>query len=58
MLTVANLRILETWLTEHAGPDELTDADYDATGPLAPLSTPATAAPADGPGRHPPPRPS
>ncbi|UIX33402.1 hypothetical protein [Streptomyces sp. GQFP] len=46
MLTVANLRILETWLT---------DADYDATGPLPPLSTPANTPPTEGPWRHPPP---
>ncbi|WP_371598284.1 hypothetical protein [Streptomyces sp. NBC_00564] len=55
MLTVANLRILETWLTERSGPDELTDTDFDTTGPLPPLSTPATTPPAEGPGRHPPP---
>ncbi|MFI7341835.1 hypothetical protein ACIBUY_28325 [Streptomyces sp. NPDC050085] len=39
MLTVANLIVLETWLCERAGPDELTDADFDASGPLLPLVT-------------------
>ncbi|MFF1421150.1 hypothetical protein [Streptomyces sp. NPDC058280] len=33
------------WLTERAGPDELTDTDFDATGPLPP-------APAQHPGRR------
>lgn len=56
MLTVANLRILETWLTERDGPDELTAADFDTTGPLPPLSTPAITPPPQGSGRHPPPR--
>ncbi|WP_405898269.1 hypothetical protein OG242_12690 [Streptomyces sp. NBC_00727] len=56
MLTVANLRILETWLTERDGPDELTDADFDTTGPLPPLSTPAITLPRTSRGRHPPPR--
>ncbi|MFJ4899783.1 hypothetical protein [Streptomyces sp. NPDC088727] len=56
MLTVANLRILETWLTERDGPDELTAADFDTTGPLPPLSTPAITLPRTSRGRHPPPR--
>lgn len=55
MLTVANLTILETWLTEHTGPDELTDADFNATGPLPPLGTPRIALPKADNGRHPPP---
>uniref|UniRef100_A0AAU2VTR7 Transposase n=1 Tax=Streptomyces sp. NBC_00008 TaxID=2903610 RepID=A0AAU2VTR7_9ACTN len=56
MLTVANLTVLETWLTERAGPDELTDADFDATGPLPSLDTPRIALPEADNGRHPPPR--
>ncbi|MFD3488559.1 hypothetical protein [Streptomyces sp. NPDC058665] len=36
MFTVANLTVLETWLTERDGPGELTDADFEATGPLPP----------------------
>lgn len=40
MLTVANLTVLETWLTERDGPDELTTADFDASGPLPPLTDP------------------
>ncbi|MFF0013143.1 hypothetical protein [Streptomyces sp. NPDC005374] len=56
MLTVANLRILETWLLERAGPDELTDVDFNAAGLLPPLTTPAIAPPAaTANGRHPPP---
>ncbi|WP_207221450.1 hypothetical protein [Streptomyces albidoflavus] len=34
MLTIANLTVLETRLTERDGPDELTTADLDAGGPL------------------------
>ncbi|WP_240662151.1 hypothetical protein [Streptomyces sp. WAC 06738] len=41
MLTVANLTVLETWLLERDGPDELTTADFDASGPLPPC-TPTT----------------
>ncbi|MEV6500011.1 hypothetical protein [Streptomyces prunicolor] len=55
MLTVANLTVLEAWLTERAGPDHLTEADYDATGPLPPLTTQVIASPATANGRHPPP---
>jgi hypothetical protein len=40
MLTVANLTVLENWLTERDGPDELTTADFDATGPLPPPADP------------------
>ncbi|WP_234380413.1 hypothetical protein [Streptomyces sp. CMB-StM0423] len=36
MLTIANLTVLETWLLERDGPDELTTADFDASGPLPP----------------------
>ncbi|WP_432034828.1 hypothetical protein [Streptomyces cucumeris] len=36
MLTIANLTVLETWLTERDAPDELTDADFNASGPLPP----------------------
>ncbi|WP_405771996.1 hypothetical protein [Streptomyces sp. NBC_01538] len=43
MLTVANLTVLETWLTERAGPDELTNADFEAAGPLP--RTPARPSP-------------
>ncbi|MFJ2440682.1 hypothetical protein ACIOWG_09510 [Streptomyces sp. NPDC087658] len=56
MLTVANLTVLETWLTERAGPDELTDTDFQAAGPLPPNTVPAIALPPDLSGRHPPPR--
>jgi hypothetical protein len=56
MLTVANLTVLETWLTERAGPDELTDNDFKAAGPLPPNTAPAIAPSADLTGRHPPPR--
>ncbi|WP_405677622.1 hypothetical protein OG292_24480 [Streptomyces sp. NBC_01511] len=56
MLTVANQRILENWLTERAGPDELTANDFDATGPLHPLSPPAFVLPKASAGRHPAPR--
>ena len=55
MLTVANLTVIETWLTERTGPDELTNADFDATGPLPPLSTPTIAQPKADNGRYPPP---
>ncbi|MGA4841381.1 hypothetical protein [Streptomyces sp. G45] len=41
MLTVANLMVLETWLTERDGPDELADADFAASGPLPPLVDPS-----------------
>ncbi|MFD5783431.1 hypothetical protein [Streptomyces sp. NPDC126933] len=41
------------WLTERAGPDELTDTDFDATGPLPPLSNPAVVLPKVSTGRHP-----
>ncbi|WP_234382850.1 hypothetical protein [Streptomyces dysideae] len=55
MLTVANLTVLETWLTERDSPDELTDADFDASGPLPPHTIPAVTR--DAPtGRPPPPR--
>lgn len=56
MLTVANLTVLETWLTERDGPDELTDADFEATGPLPPYTSPAITPPTTLSGRHPPPR--
>ncbi|WP_326611834.1 hypothetical protein OG949_22480 [Streptomyces scopuliridis] len=68
----AGVFVLETWLTERAGPDELTDADADADFeaadplllalllalPLAlpPNTVPAIAPSADLTGRHPPPR--
>ncbi|WP_327236166.1 hypothetical protein OG349_21635 [Streptomyces sp. NBC_01317] len=50
------MRILENWLTEVVGPDELTANHFDATDPLPPLSTPAVVLPKAGTGRHPPPR--
>lgn len=55
MLMVANPTVLETWLTERDGPDELTDADFDASGPLPPHTVPdmTRGIPA---GRPPPPR--
>jgi hypothetical protein len=56
MLTVANLTVLETWLTERAGPDQLTDADFEAASPLPTNTVPAIAPSADLTGRHPPPR--
>ncbi|MDQ1010230.1 hypothetical protein QFZ82_004715 [Streptomyces sp. V4I23] len=40
MLTVANVAVLETWLAERDGPDELTSADFDASGPLPPPADP------------------
>ncbi|QDY77230.1 hypothetical protein [Streptomyces qinzhouensis] len=55
MLTIANLTVLETWLTERDGPDELTDTDFDASGPLPPHTTPAVTRGAPT-GRPPPPR--
>ncbi|MEU0524511.1 hypothetical protein [Streptomyces niveus] len=55
MLTIANLTVLETWLIERDGPDELTDADFDSTGPLPPHSAPPVTRNAPT-GRPPPPR--
>ncbi|MFI6700027.1 hypothetical protein ACIBJC_13815 [Streptomyces sp. NPDC050509] len=58
----AGVFVLETWLTERAGPDELTDAeaDFEAADPLPlalpPNTVPAIAPSADLTGRHPPPR--
>lgn len=54
MLTVANLTVLETWLTERDGPDELTDADFDASGPLPPHTAPTVTC--DAPTGRPPPQ--
>ncbi|MEV6500019.1 hypothetical protein [Streptomyces prunicolor] len=53
MLTIANLTVLESKLTERDDPGELTDADFDSSGPLPPHSVPAVKR--DAPTERPPP---